>query len=162
MALSFDEAFPVLFPRCCRLGFRLLADRAAAEDVAAEAMARAYTRWASLSETSYFEAWVLRVTANLAIDQLRRQRVDSVELRAEQFDDDVALRVTLEAALSRLPTRQREVVVLRHLADLSEAQIVALTGLSTGTVKTHLRRALASLRDLMGNANAERGANVLA
>lgn len=160
--LSFDEAFPVLFPRCCRLGRRLLGDGAAAEDVAAEALARAYARWGQLQDLPYVEAWVLRVTANLAVDQLRARRVDLVELRPQQHDDEVALRVTLEAALSQLPRRQREVIVLRHLADLSEAQVVQLTGLSTGTVKTHLRRGTASLRRVLGDLAGGRGADVLA
>lgn len=160
--LSFDDTFPVLFPRCCRLGYRLLGDRSAAEDVAAEAMARLFARWARLRDTDYADAWTLRVTANLAIDQLRARRIDVVELRPQQHDDEVALRVTLEAALAQLPQRQREIIMLRHLADLSEAQIVQLTGLSTGTVKTHLRRASASLRRLLGSSNGGRGADVLA
>jgi RNA polymerase sigma-70 factor (sigma-E family) len=159
---EFDEAFTRLFPRCCRVADRLLGDRAAAEDVAAEALARAYARWSKLEDTSYVDAWVLRVGANLAIDQLRRRKVDRVELRAEGFEDVVALRVTLEAALAQLPGRQRQIITLRYLADLSEAQIVELTGLSAGTVKTHLRRAGAAMRRLLGGTTAERGADVLA
>ena len=120
MSVSFDEVFPVLFARCCAVGFRMLGDRASAEDVAAEAMTRAYARWRTLSAGDYFEPWVLRVTANLALDQLRRRR-RSVWARegTAHFDDDVALRITLEAALSELPNRQRQVIMLRYLADLS-------------------------------------------
>lgn len=163
MSLSFDEAFPVLFPRCCTVGYRMLRDRAAAEDVAAEAMARAYARWRTLSTTDYVEPWVLRVTANLALDHLRkgnRQRLSHE--RSERFDDNVALRITLEAALAQLPARQRQVVVLRYLADLSEAQIVAVTGMSHGTVKTHLRRSTTSLRRILTDVITEGPISVLA
>lgn len=56
------------------------------------------------------------------------------------------LRIVLSDALARLPRRQREVVALRYLADLSEAQVAASLGISTGSVKTHLHRGLISLR----------------
>jgi RNA polymerase sigma factor (sigma-70 family) len=64
--------------------------------------------------------------------------------------ESVALRQALVAALRRLPTRQREAVVLRYLADMSEADVGLALGIRQGTVKTHLHRGLAALRVLMG------------
>ena len=54
------------------------------------------------------------------------------------------------AALVRLPRRQRETIVLRYLCDLPEADVALALGVSAGTVKTHLHRAIASLRADMG------------
>ena len=70
---SFEAAFDELFPRAVRLANRLLGDRAAAEDVAAEALARAYARWPKVGGLPYRDGWVLKVATNLAIDRLRRR-----------------------------------------------------------------------------------------
>jgi DNA-directed RNA polymerase specialized sigma24 family protein len=70
---EFDEAYGPLFLRAATLAYRLLGDRASAEDVAAEALARTYARWSRLEGLAYRDAWVLRVTTNLAIDAARRR-----------------------------------------------------------------------------------------
>jgi len=147
---SFDAAFAVLFPRAFRLSYRLLGDRAAAEDAAAEAMARAFADWKRVSELPYREAWVLRVAANLSLDQIRRRKLLAVVPPVTSEDEDTrALRVALWAALRALPRRQREIVVLRYIAGLGENEVAQLLGLSLGTVKTHVMRGRAALRRAM-------------
>jgi RNA polymerase sigma-70 factor (sigma-E family) len=144
---AFDSAFAVLFPRAFRLSYRLLGDRAAAEDAAAEAMARAFADWKRVRELPYRDAWVLRVTSNIALDVLRKRRLPVVAPSAVSEDEDThALRVALWAALRALPRRQREIVVLRYVAGLTENEVAQLLGLSLGTVKTHVTRGRAALR----------------
>jgi RNA polymerase sigma factor (sigma-70 family) len=63
-------------------------------------------------------------------------------------------RSSVLAALSALPVRQREAVVLRYYADLSEAQIAAAMGISRGAVKSHVARAKDSLRAVLGSIPA--------
>jgi RNA polymerase sigma-70 factor (ECF subfamily) len=102
----------------------------------------------------YREAWVLRVATNLALNATRQRR-RRLLFRAPEpvsYDDTTASRVALVAALRALPARQREVIVLRHLAGLSEPEVATQLGLSLGTVKTHLRRAKQTLR---GTLSAE-------
>jgi RNA polymerase sigma factor (sigma-70 family) len=95
---------------------------------------------------------VARVTANLAIDHLRRTRGRSLEgwgPPATASPDHGALaaeRTELVRALSQLPRRQRQVVVLRYLADLPESRVATELGCSPGTVKQHASRGLAALR----------------
>jgi RNA polymerase sigma factor (sigma-70 family) len=79
----------------------------------------------------------------------RRQPVPAPDFDRDE-SDDVVLRVALVAALVRLPRRQRETIVLRYLCDLPEADVALSLGVSAGTVKTHLHRALASLRANIG------------
>ncbi|HLW16649.1 MAG TPA: sigma-70 family RNA polymerase sigma factor [Actinomycetota bacterium] len=144
---AFNAAFVVLFPRAFRLSYRLLGDRAAAEDAAAEAMARTFADWKRVSELPYRDAWVLRVTTNISLDQIRRRRLPVVAPPVASEDEDThALRVALWAALRALPRRQREIVVLRYVAGLGENEVSQLLGLSLGTVKTHVRRGRAALR----------------
>ena len=59
-------------------------------------------------------------------------------------------RIALAQALRRLPRRQRDVVVLRYLADLSEADVAASLGVSAGSVKQHAHRAVDALRRALG------------
>jgi RNA polymerase sigma factor (sigma-70 family) len=143
---EFEATFERLFPRAERLALRILGDAAAAEDAAAEALARLCLHWARLREAPYLDGWVLRVTANLAIDATRRRTLGLEATSLPAADDAVALRLALVAALRHLARRQREVIALRYLSDLSEADIAAALGISTGSVKTHASRGLAALR----------------
>jgi RNA polymerase sigma factor (sigma-70 family) len=155
----FDDEFPALFLRAMRLAHRVLGDRAAAEDVAADALAITLARWHRVAPLAHREAWVLRVTGNLALRAAKRRTRDlgrSIQERhPDRFEDDADVRVALAGALDRLPRRQREVVVLRYLGGFSEAEVAALTGVSRGTVKTHLHRGLANLRGRLGTGFEE-------
>jgi RNA polymerase sigma-70 factor (sigma-E family) len=154
--ISFEEAFPVLVRDAYRVAYRLLGDRAEAEDVAQEACARAYSRWSSVRD--HAEPWCVRVASNLAMDRLRSRtrtlRRDSELANAGStvgaaFAGASTDRVDLVKALTALPRRQREVVVLRYLGDLSEAQTADVLGCSVGSVKTHASRGLARLREVV-------------
>lgn len=147
---GFDEAFDELFPRAVRLATRLLGDRAAAEDVAAEALARAYARWPRVSGLPYRDGWVLKVATNLAIDRLRRRPPQVVPAATDDFEDAVHLRLALNAALLTLAPRQRQAVALRYLGGLSDREVALALGISLGSVKTHIHRGLHGLRARLG------------
>lgn len=151
---SFEEAFDDLFVRAFRVGRRILGDPATAEDVAAEAMARAYAHWRKIGDQPWREGWVVRVATNLALDvaRSRNRMTDAAVAEEGREDDDVAVRLALVEAMARLPKRQREVVALRHLAGLSEAETAAALRVSTGSVKTHMSRGIAALRSRMGES----------
>lgn len=139
-----------MFPRAFRLARRILGDPAAAEDVAAEALARAYARWPKVSVLPYRDGWVLRVAANLSIDRLRRHPAEQAVSPALLAEDALVLRLAITAALRTLPRRQREAVALHYLGDLTDAQVAEALGVSVGTVKTHIHRGLEALRSELG------------
>ena len=147
---GFEEAVDELFPRAVRLATRLLGDRAAAEDVAAEAMARAYARWPKVSALPYRDGWLLKVATNLAIDRLRRRPPEVIHVPEGDFEEGVELRLALNAALLTLAPRQRQAVALRYLGGLSDREVALALGISLGSVKTHIHRGLHGLRDRMG------------
>ena len=134
---GFDLAFDGLYAIAYRVAFRILGDRGDAEDVAQEALARASTRWSRLADRP--EGWVTRVASNLAIDRYRRRSRRPPPMTGPMglVDPHLGERADLVAALRRLPRRQREAVVLRYLADLSEAQVALEMGCSVGAVKSH-------------------------
>lgn len=125
-------------------------DRAGAEDAVAEAYARACARWETVREHPNPTAWVLRVALNVRRSVWRRLRREVLGDTAMSLADRAAATVEpgggLRRELAALPRRQREVVALRLLADLSVAETAELLGVSEGTVTTHLHRALVALR----------------
>ncbi len=143
---SFDERFDALATLSYRVAYRMVGSREDARDIAQEAMARAYARWPKVRDKA--GGWVGQVTTNLALDLLRR-RSRPVPAPSEPVSDPAgrtAERADLVVALRRLPRRQRDVVVLRYLADLPEAEVASTLGCTAGTVKQHAHRGLAALR----------------
>lgn len=150
---TFEAMYAALFVRALRTAQAVLRNTAAPEDVAAETLARAYARWPRIA--GHAPAWVTRVAANLALDNLRRKPVvvaDRVTQGERSLD-----RLVLESQLAKLPRRQREVLVLRFLLDLSEAETADLLRITVGTVHTHVKRGLARLRgDLAASLLSEK------
>jgi len=158
---DFDQRAPALGKVAYRVAFRILGDREDARDLTQEALARAFARWSRVGP--YDEAWITRVTTNLALDLARSRararrrggsRLASASPASSSLDPAavVAQRRELVAVLSRLPRRQRQVVALRFLADRPEAEVAAALGCSVGTVKQHASRGLAALRAALDRA----------
>lgn len=146
---AFEQFFVTVLPRAVAFAARVTGDRAAAEDAAVAALAKAHMRWRRLADEPWREAWVLRVSVNEAIDQLPRRLVLPAPSAEPDPADQVVLRGALRVALRTLPRRQREVVALRYLVGLGEVEIGQTLRISHGTVKTHLRRGLGALRRVM-------------
>jgi RNA polymerase sigma-70 factor (sigma-E family) len=131
-----------------------------AEEAVAEAFARAWARWGTVRTHRSPAAWVLRTAVNADISWWRKRRR---EVFSETTTDGAVVQhegpVELVEAISHLPPRQREVVVLRYLLDLDTATTAAQLGIATGTVTAHLHHALAALRDQLAHdsdAHSER------
>jgi RNA polymerase sigma factor (sigma-70 family) len=150
MTGDYDDFFRQVLPRAVGVARRVTGDRASAEDAAVEALARAHLHWNRVGALPWREAWVLRVASREALRHLPKKEALPAAAGTGDPTDAVAVRLALAAALRRLPTRQRETVVLRYLADLSEQDVGHVLGIRQGTVKTHLHRGLAALRVVMG------------
>jgi RNA polymerase sigma-70 factor (sigma-E family) len=124
-------------------------DVEAAEDLVAEAFARAWARWRQVSRHPAPTAWVVRTALNTRVSWWRRRRR---EVEWTDHDRPAAdspqglLDSTLLAALRSLPARQREVIALRVLLDLDTETTARALGIAPGTVTAHLARATAALR----------------
>jgi RNA polymerase sigma-70 factor (sigma-E family) len=151
---GFGEFVTAALPSLLRFGHVLTGDPRKAEDLVQEALARTLRRWRSVRRDNAV-AYVRRVMVNTHINRWRRweARVQLGEV-PDRTADDPALRRSedwdlLRRALSRLPVRQRTVLVLRYFEDLPEAEIAQLMGCQPGTVKSQAARALAALRPLL-------------
>lgn len=130
-----------------------LGDPDRAEDLAQEAFARAFGRWAAVSAMERPVAWVYVVALNHARRDLRQEHrpwpwPPPVAAAVAEVDTAgaVTTSVSLASALALLPVRQRTAVVLRYLADLTNAQVAEAMGCAEGTVKATIHAALAHLR----------------
>jgi RNA polymerase sigma factor (sigma-70 family) len=130
-------------------------DRDTAQDLVAEAFARAWASWPTVSRHPAPAAWVVRTALNAGVSRWRRRRrelaVPDLALVADRPGAGEASSGSVDprimAALLRLPARQRQVVALRLFLDLDTERTARVLGIAPGTVQAHLGRAMASLRD---------------
>lgn len=130
-----------------------------AEDVVAEAFARAWSRWPQISRYERPAAWVMRVALNETRSRARRQRVERRKAPVIASPDAVAgpqpPATDLWKAVARLPQRERTLVALRYVADLSQPEIAELLGVPVGTVASGLHRARQRLATALGRPCTE-------
>lgn len=143
---SYDAQFPALFDGAYRVAYRILGNRDDAADIANDTMAKAWLRWSSVS--AYGAAWVARASANAALSLIRRRKLlERLPLFPPPAPSPASeLREDLVRALRQVTSRQRDVLVLRYVADLPEAAVAEALGCSVGTVKQHAHRGLRALR----------------
>jgi RNA polymerase sigma-70 factor (ECF subfamily) len=122
---------------------------AAAEDAVAEAFTRACDRWKSVRQHPDPTAWVIRTALNWQRSWWRRRSPEVDAPPPEHVADEpaTALPEDLRRLIATLPRRQREVLALRVLADLSAEETGRVLGIAPATVHVHLHRALGALRD---------------
>lgn len=152
---DYEQAFWPLFLLAFRAALRVLGDRHAAEDAAADAMTEAHLHWSRIRLLAHRDAWVTRVAINRALDVLRRGPSPMTVMTTTHFEERTALRMSLARELGVLSHRQREVVVLHFLVGLPVAEIAAALDIGTQTAQTHLKRAIKRLRVHLGEAVEE-------
>lgn len=135
-----------------RMAYLLTGNRADAEDLLQAALAKTYLQWARIHDRAALDGYVRRAMVNTQISWWRRRKLEEYptdRLPELPVQDPTGARDTRDAlwrALARLPKRQRAALVLRFYEDLPEVEIADLLGISVGTVKSTVSRAVAKLR----------------
>jgi RNA polymerase sigma factor (sigma-70 family) len=154
--MDFADFYASTRDDCLRAILAGVGDLVLAEDLAAEAYARAWESWSKVSRHPAPAAWVVRTASNLRVSWWRRRRRETAldgHDRAYQSADGSGMDVALLTALRGLPRRQREVVVLRICLDLDAETVARALGISTSTVGAHLFRATSALRAQLAPAS---------
>ena len=154
---DFDEWVAARGPALLRLAYTLTGNRADAEDVVQEALARALQRWSRIATVEDVDAYVRRMVINAHTSWWRRFRrrespvetvTDSAVPDKGRVEPDDRRRIWL--ACQALPEVQRTAVVLRYYEQLEYAEIAALTGVREGSVRSRVSRGIAALRAELG------------
>jgi RNA polymerase sigma-70 factor, ECF subfamily len=165
---AFRELVEAHRDRVFNITYRMLGDRAEAEDVAQEVFIQVFKSIEHFRQESKFSTWLYRVTVNHCKNRIKylarrhdRKREELNEtseqvngvaqpsLRAGQPDralEGIQMEVLLQQAVASLDPEHREVVILRDIEDLSIEEICEITKLPDGTVKSRLHRARLALR----------------
>lgn len=132
--------------------YLLTGNRADAEDLVQSALAKTYQAWNRIEDRKALDGYVRRAMVNTHISWWRRRKVDEYptdDIPDQPVADDSAnseMHDSLRRAIDRLPHRMRTAVVLRFFEDMTEAEVAEVLGISQGTVKSTVSRAVAKLR----------------
>jgi RNA polymerase sigma-70 factor (sigma-E family) len=165
--VTFDEFVTARLSALVRYATVLTWDPHLAEDVVQEVLARAQGRWARIGRLDAPEAYVKRMVLNEFLSWRRRRAARAVPLSGEVLDllakpapDGAAAWDERDAALrliATLPPKQRAAIALRFYEDMSHEQIAELLGCRAVTARTHISRALATLRAALPTALVSTG-----
>ena len=153
------------------LAYRMSNSPHEAEDISQEAFMRAYQSLAHFNPSYKFSTWLYQITLNIIRDRFKKRELDYVSLDTPVETDDSEFYhqpadltnspeqiisqkenlQTIQKAILSLPLKYREVIVLRHLQDLSYIEISNILKLPSGTVKIHLYRAREQLRRILAD-----------
>jgi len=162
-----EELVRAQYGRLRRLCELLLSDKEEAEEIVQETFMKAYEACAAGAVPDSWGAWLTRVAVNACRDRRRagwwirfRRWTDAVEDVPLVSQDPGPAETAASAetrrriwlAFRQLPGRQREVFVLRQIEECSTAEVAEVLGLSPGSVKRHLFRAVRKLREALGDA----------
>lgn len=158
MSPGFDEFVAARFTALTRLAFLLCGDLHLAEDLVQSALSKVYPRWEKFGPNDNVEGYVRKVIIRENASWWRRSSsrevvtaTPSTLVRPEGVDDLGISVVEADAMwgwLSRLPRKQRTVLVLRYYLDLSHRDIAEMLGCSQHTVRSNASRGLSTLRQL--------------
>ncbi|GHJ40159.1 SigE family RNA polymerase sigma factor [Streptomyces sp. TS71-3] len=143
-------------PVLLRTARSLTSNPSDAEDLLQTALTKTYVAWDRIEDHRALDGYVRRALLNTRTSQWRKRKVDEFaceelpepeRVPGEDPAEGQALRDAMWRAIVKLPARQRAMVVLRYYEDLSEAQTAEVLGVSVGTVKSAVSRALSKLRE---------------
>lgn len=155
----FKEILLPLHATLYRAAFRIVRDSDVAKDMVQDVYTSLWSKRDSLGELENIESFALRVVKNRCIDYLRTSHVyemvdsDTMDVPSETADTDTAVSDTqrlnrVMTKMDSLPERQRQVLMMRSVQDMSLEEIEKLTGLTNLNVRTLLSRARKRLREL--------------
>jgi RNA polymerase sigma-70 factor (ECF subfamily) len=142
--------------RLYAVAFRLLGNRADAEDAVQRALLKSFVARGSYSPRWAVSTWLYRILSNVCIDELRRRRptteVSEAPVSTPSSAAAIGARVDIGRALEVVPREARVLLALHYVDGLSHRELAAIRGISVNTVKSQLARGKAILR-----ARLERG-----
>ena len=139
--------------RLYAVAFRLLGNRADAEDAVQRALLKSFAARRSYSPRWAISTWLYRILSNVCVDELRRRRpatdLDSVAVSTPSPASAIGARVDVGRALEAVPREARVLLALHYVDGLSHRELATIRGISVNTVKSQLARGKAILRETL-------------
>ncbi|MEU5859901.1 SigE family RNA polymerase sigma factor [Nonomuraea sp. NPDC047529] len=163
---EFREYVTARGPALLRAARQLTGHPLDAEDLLQSALAKTYLAWGNIEDRKALDGYVRRAMVNINISQWRRRKLeeypsdDLPEVAAAEPPACGEVHELLEQALEGLPERMRAAIVLRYYEDMTEPEIARTLGISVGTVKSTVSRAMAKLRSALGISSEPGGSGV--
>jgi RNA polymerase sigma-70 factor, ECF subfamily len=144
------------------IALHYLRDRSVAEEVAQDVFLQLHRSFNELEPGIRMTFWLRKVTSNRCIDAIRKRKLratvaldDAPEPRSAESQPDLLLNERLRALVGALPDKPRMVMVMRYQEELMPEEIARILGMPVRTVKSHLQRSLAMLREKIGRSMGE-------
>ncbi|MET0133908.1 MAG: SigE family RNA polymerase sigma factor [Kibdelosporangium sp.] len=154
---QYTEYVTERLPALRRVAYLLCGDTHRADDIVQNAITRLYVHWRKARAAENINAYVRAIVVRTFLNEQRTGWLARVRLVGDTPDrvappgPDIETTQVLHAALSRIPPKQRAVLVLRFLYDMSVAEVAATLGCSPGNVKSQTAHGLAALRRQLGD-----------
>jgi len=162
---AFHDYVAARGPVLLRMAHNLAGNPADAEDLLQAALIKTYLAWDRINDRRAIDGYVRRAMVNINISWWRRRKLEEYpsdeipEVPAPEGAVHGRAIELLEQALDRLPTRQRTAIMLRYYEDMTEPEIAEALGISIGTVKSTVSRAMAKLRGDLNISSDDRSPN---
>ncbi|MEV4291764.1 SigE family RNA polymerase sigma factor [Nonomuraea bangladeshensis] len=159
---EFREYVTTRGPALLRAANQLTGHPLDAEDLLQNALTKTYQAWGRIEDRRALDGYVRRAMVNINISQWRRRKLEEYP-SGDELPEVVAaaegapsgeIHERLEQALRELPERMRAAIVLRYYEDMTELEIAQTLGISVGTVKSTVSRAMSKLRSALGLAGS--------
>jgi RNA polymerase sigma-70 factor, ECF subfamily len=152
---AFAEVVKRRHVRVRKFMYHLCRRGALGDDLAQQVFLTAWRSIHQLRSAAAFDGWLKRIMVTTWLEEVRRRKIayasEAEADAAPAYAETTAERIDLDAALARLPQDVRLCVVLAYNDGMSHPQIAALTGFPLGTVKSHIARGAARLRELLAD-----------
>lgn len=150
---AFYELMQEMKSMLYKTAFSYVREREKALDIVSETVCKAYVSIRKLKDTRFFKTWLVRILINCCLDDIKKNKRYtlleenvSLELTALVDTAESEDRMDLQDAMRKLNEKQRTVVILKYFQDMTLSEISDVLSCPLGTVKTHLNKALGTLR----------------
>lgn len=152
---SFEKLIDMYFDRLYKEAYLRCKYEEDAKEIVQETIYKAYRNIHKLKEPQYFKTWLSRILINVANDYIRKNGMIELNHNEHDFvsevhkDDNIEIKIDLYNAIDELEDKYKDAIILRYIEDLKIEEISTILGRPVNTIKTHLRKAIKDMKNLL-------------
>ena len=152
---SFEELINIYFDRLYKEAYLRCKYEDDAKEIVQETIYKAYKNINTLKEPKYFKTWISKILINVANDYLRKNGMIDLNHKEDDYicevhnDNNVEVKIDLYNAIDELEDKYKDAIILRYINDLKLEEISIILDRPVNTIKTHLRKAIKDMKNLL-------------